>query len=53
MRRNVEIHLPVIRRQIAKYGWNKVRPLLVIGKTRYLSVKDRREMIKILDAELS
>lgn len=51
MRANVAKHLPVVKRQIEKYGWLPVRKLLEQGKTKYLSGKDRREMIKILDAE--
>lgn len=44
--------MPVIQRQIAQYGYRKnIRPLLVKGQTRYLSAKDRREMIVLLDAE--
>ena len=51
IRRNVATHLPVLRRQIAERGWPDIRRKLVAGYTKFLSHKDRKQAIRILDAE--
>lgn len=51
MRANVKKFLPVLRRQIKEHGYAKIRQCLVTGDTKFLSGKDRREALSILDAE--
>lgn len=53
IRINVAKHLPVLRRQIAEKGYHDIRRCLVLGGryTKFLSNKDRRQALQILDAE--
>lgn len=51
IRGNVARHLPVIRRQVEAANWPDIRTCLVNGRTKFLSPKDRRQIIQILDVE--
>lgn len=51
IRVNVSKHLPVLRRQITANGWGPIRECLEKGNTKFLSAKDRRQAIQILDGE--
>lgn len=51
IRPNVARHLPVLRKQIEAKGYAPIRKCLVIGKTNFLSRKDRHQALRILDAE--
>ena len=53
LRGNVARHLPVVRRQALEAGWPSVRECMVKGKTKFLSRKDRYQIVQILDAEFN
>jgi hypothetical protein len=52
-RGNVARHLPVLRRQVLESGWPTIRECLVKGKTKFLSRKDRHQIVQLLDAEFN